>query len=181
MGHEWHTLTSKSIIGLINEFNGYQMDTNYGGIQKVSNVRITDRIFPTEDETRIFITRSSYGGNTAYIAAYTTKKLSKAYQNAFSNFKEKYKEYTEFRNNLTIAYGRTASKVTCPECGSSINLRYGKRFKNCPICGSNKIISDSNWKTLNTKRRMCEKAGENLKKEAEKNDVTFICGIEWHC
>lgn len=26
-----------------------------------------------------------------------------------------------------------------------------------------------------------EKAAENLSKEAEKNDVTFICDIEWHC
>ena len=46
---------------------------------------------------------------------------------------------------------------------------------------SPKIISDSNWKTLETKQRMSARAAENLKKEAEKNDVTFVCGIEWHC
>ena len=94
---------------------------------------------------------------------------------------DKQKEYTAFKNGLTIAYGRTASKATCPHCGSSINLQYGRRFKSCPVCGSPKIISDSNWKTLETKQRMVTKAAENLKKEAEKNDVTFICGIEWHC
>ena len=138
-------------------------------------------MFSTEGEAIAHITNSSYGGNTAYMAAYTTKKLSKGFQTAYSNFKDKQKEYTAFKDGLTIAYGRTASKATCPHCGSSINLQYGRRFRACPVCGSPKIISDSNWKTLETKQRMVTKAAENLKKEAEKNDVTFVCGIEWHC
>ena len=179
--HEWHTVKSKNPLNLIHEFMGYTFDTDYGGTQTVSNIKMLNRLLSNEDEARSLVTSTSYGGNTAYMVAYTTKKLTKAYQNAYANFEEKYKEYTAFRDNLTIAYGRSASKTTCPACGSSINLKYGKRFKACPVCGSNKIISDSNWKMLDTKRRMCVKAADNLSKEAEKNDVTFMCGIEWHC
>jgi len=179
--HEWHTRTSKNIQSLIDEFTGYEFDTDYGGRCKVSKVEITSRMFGNQEEAINSITRSSYGGSTAYLAAYTTKKLSKAYQNAFENFTTKYKEFLKFKDDLTIAYGRKSSKATCPHCGSSINLRYGKRLRVCPVCGSPKIISDSNWKALETKQRMSVKAAENLKKEAEKNDVTFVCGIEWHC
>ena len=179
--HEWHTTTSRDPFGLINQFIGYEFDTDYGGTLSVSNVRISDRMFTNHDDAVTHVTNSSYGGETAYMAAYTTKKLSKAYQNAYSNFLTKYKDYTSFKKNLTIAYGRSSSKVTCPNCGSSISLKYGSRFRNCPVCGSTKIISESNWKALDTKRKLCEKASENLKKEAEKNDVNFVCGIEWHC
>ena len=179
--HEWHTNSGKNILNLVDEFNEFEFETDYGGRQQVRDVRITNRMFSSHDDAITFVTNKSYGSGTAYLAAYTTKKLSKGYQNAFSNFIEKYNEYTRFKKDLTIAYGRTSSKATCPECGSSISLKYGKRFRSCPVCGSKKIISDSNWKTLETKRRMSEKAAENLAKEATKNDVTFVCGIEWHC
>ena len=179
--HEWHTNTSKNIQRLIDQFIGYQFSTDYGGNDEVKRVVVTNRVFATEDEALNYVTRTSYGGSTAYLAAFTTKKLSKAYQNAFDNFLSRKKEYEDFEKGLTIAYGRKASKVTCPECGSSINLAYGKRFRTCPVCGSRKIISDSNWKILETKKRMAAKAADNLSVEAEKNDVTFLCGIEWHC
>ena len=179
--HEWHTEESKNPLKLINEFIGFEFDTDYGGKQEVTNVNITKRVLSTHEDAITFVTNQSYGGETAYLAAYTTKRLSKGYQNAFDSFLAKYNEYVAFKKNLTIAYGRTATKVTCPECGSSINIKYGGKFKACPICGSRKIISDSNWKILDTKRRMVEKAAENLRKEAEKNEVTFVCGIEWHC
>ena len=180
--HEWHTNQSRNPLTLINEFNGYEFDTDYSyDREKVDNVKITNRVFQNHDDAITFVTNTSYGGNTAYLAAYTSKKLSKAYQNAFAYFIAKYNEYLGFEKGLTIAYGRTANKATCPSCGSSISLKYGSRFKVCPVCGSTKIISDSNWKTLETKLRMSEKAAENLSKEAEKNDVTFVCGIEWHC
>lgn len=178
--HEWHSSESKNPLDLINEFNGFVFDTDYGGRQKVNHVSLTNNVYKDDTSARSFILRTSYGGTTAYIAAYTTKRLSKAYQNAFGNFLGKYREYTSFKDNLTIAYGRNASKTTCPVCNSSINLQYGKRFKACPVCGSTKIISDSNWKALDTKKRMMQKAAENLAKEAEKNEVTFIGGIEWH-
>lgn len=179
--HEWHTNTSSNPLNLIREFDGYEFDTDYGGRQTVSGVKVTNRMFSKHEDALSFVTQASYTGNTAYLAAYTTKKLSKGYQNAFAGFLTKYNEYLDFRKNLTIAYGRKSAKATCPDCGSSINLKYGKRFKACPVCGSGKIISDSNWKALDTKRKMSEKAAENLSKEANKNDVTFICGIEWHC
>ena len=179
--HEWHTSESKNPLTLINEFTGYRFNTDYGGVQEVSKVDVTKRMFSSHEDAITFVTSQSYGGDTAYMAAYTVKRLSKGYQNAFEAFLTRYKEYQIFKNGLTIAFGRAASKVTCPNCSSSINLKYGKRFKACPVCGSTKIISDSNWKTLDTKRRMAERAAENLKKEAEKNDVTFVCGIEWHC
>lgn len=179
--HEWHTRESRNPLTLVNEFMGYEFNTDYGGSQDVTQVKTTNRVFSNKEDALRFVTSSSYGGNTAYMVAYTTKKLSKGYQNAFNYYLSKYNEYLEFKKNLTIAYGRKSSKVTCPDCGSSINLKYGKRFKSCPVCGSKKIISDSNWKTLDTKFRMSERAAENLNKEAEKNDVTFICGIEWHC
>lgn len=180
--HEWHTNTSKNPLNLINEFIGYEYDTDYGGRQEVKYVKITNKLFSDHDGALSYVTNTSYyAGETAYLAAYATKKLSKGYLNAYSAFITRYKEYTDFRDNLTIAYGRKSSKATCPDCGSSISLKYGNRFKACPVCGSKKIISDSNWKMLDTKRRMAEKAAENLSKEAEKNDVTFVCGIEWHC
>ena len=179
--HEWHTKTRKNPLTLIREFLGYEFDTDYGGRQEVKSVKTTNRMFSNEAAAISFVTGSSYGGNTAYMAAYTTKKLSKGYQNAFTSFLSKYNEYLDFKKNLTIAYGRKSSKATCPDCGSSISLKYGKNFKKCPVCGSKKIISDSNWKILDTKLKMAEKASESLSKEAEKNDVTFICGIEWHC
>ena len=179
--HEWHTNTSKNPLRLISELMGFEFDTDYGGRQEVSKVVTTSKMFPSHEDALNFVTRSSYGGNTAYMAAYTTKKLSKAYQNAFTAFLSKYNEYLDFKKNLTISYGRKSSKATCPDCESSISLKYGKNFRKCPVCGSKKIISDSNWKILDTKKRMSEKAAENLAKEAEKNDVTFVCGIEWHC
>ena len=181
MAHEWYIQKSRNPLDLIAEFDGFRFDTDYGGTLYVSSVKMLNKIFPSHDEAENYITDYSYGGETAYMAAYTTKKLSRGYQNAHANFLMRYNEYLKFEEDLTIAYGRKASKVTCPECGSSINLKYGNGFKMCPVCGSRKIISDSNWKTLETKKKMYEKAAENLSKEAEKNDVMFICGIEWHC
>lgn len=168
-------------MNLINEFDGFVYDTDYAGEQATKGVMITNKFFSTEDQAIDFVTKQSYYSEYACMAAYTTKKLSKGFSNAFSVFFARNKEYVEFRKNLTIAYGRKSSKATCPECGSSISLKYGHRFKTCPVCGSKKIISDSNWKTLETKKRMREKAAENLSKEAEKNDVMFVCGMEWHC
>lgn len=179
--HEWHTKISTNIQDLIDEFIGYQFSTDYSGSQEVTRVKILSNVYSSEDSARDYITRMSYGGNTAYLAAYTTKTLSKAYKSAFDNFLVRNNEYQSFKDNLTISYGRKANKVTCPDCWSSINLAYGKRYKACPVCGSRKIISDSNWKMLDTKRKMAVKAAEKLSIEATKNGITFICGIEWHC
>lgn len=178
--HEWHTEKSTNPLELINGFIGFEHSVD-DGYSTVEDVKITNRIFNNEEDAITFVTSQSYCSETAYLAAYTTKRLSKGYTDAFSNFFEKYREYQCFKNGLTIAYGRKSSKATCPECGSSINLKYGKRFRSCPVCGSKKIISDSNWKTLDTKKRMTEKAAQLLSKAAEKNEVTFVCGIEWHC
>ena len=179
--HEWHTSKSRNPLDLIHEFTGYEFDTDHSGRLEVTNVKMTNRMFSSHEEAITHVTNTSYGGETAYLAAYTTKNLTKGYQNAYKTFLTRHNEYMDFKNNLTIAYGRKSSKVTCPSCGSSINLKYGKKFVNCPICGSYKIISDSNWKTLDTKRGMVKKAADNLAKEATKNDVMFLCGIEWHC
>ena len=180
--HEWHTNTSRNPLNLIREFEDYTYGTDHSGILSVKTIKIVNQVFNTEEEAGSFVRRSSYGyNNTAYLSAFTTKKLSKAYQNAYASFISKYREWKAFEKGLTIGYGRKSSKVTCPTCGSSINLQYGGRFKCCPVCTSSKIISDSNWKILETKHNMCIKAAENLAREAEKNDVTFVCGIEWHC
>ena len=113
--HEWHTNTSKNPLRLISELMGFEFDTDYGGRQEVSKVVTTSKMFPSHEDALNFVTRSSYGGNTAYMAAYTTKKLSKAYQNAFTAFLSKYNEYLDFKKNLTISYGRKTSgiKVLC--------------------------------------------------------------------
>lgn len=179
--HEYHSNTSTNILYLIEDFMGYTFTTDYTGVETVDNVEVTNKVFKDSLETRNYITRASYGSNTAVIAAYTTKKLSKAYQNAFDNFITRRKEYSLFKRDLNIGFGRKSSKVTCPNCGSSINLHYGKKFKECPICHSKKIISDSNWKALEAKKNLMYKAGEILQREALKNDVIFMCGIEWHC
>ena len=179
--HQWHTNDGTRILALINEFKNFTFYTDYAGTQEVSEVYLTGKMFSSSEEAITYVTNHSYGGDDAYIAAYTTKKLTKGYQTAFKNFSTKYNDYLKFKKDLNIAYGRKASKATCPNCGSSISLQYGKYFKTCPVCGSKKIISDSNWKKLDTKWKMCEKASESLSKEAEKNGVTFVCGIEWHC
>lgn len=179
--HEWHTNTNKNPLNLISQFTGFKFTTDHSGPQTVTSIRLTGKILANEQDAITFVTNGSYGGRQAFLAAYTTKKLSKAYQNAYDSFVTKYNEFLKFKENLTIGYGRKASKVTCPSCESSISLKYGWKFKACPVCGSSKIISDSNWKTLETKHRLYVKAAENLAKEAEKNDVTFVCGIEWHC
>ena len=179
--HEWHTEQSRNPLNLIHEIDGFEFETDHSGSQAVLRVNVTNKVLSSHEEAIQFITGRSYGGTTAYLAAYTTKKLSKGYQNAFNTFLTRYNECLDFEKNLTIAYGRKSSKATCPNCGSSISLKYGGRFRACPVCGSTKIISDSNWKILKTKERMAERAAENLAKEAEKNDVMFVCGIEWHC
>ena len=178
--HEWHTSNSKNPYSLVKYYEDFKFDTDYNGREQVSSVRITNNVFSKEEDAKSFIARNSYGGTAAYMAAYSTKKLTRGYQNAFESFLQKYREYLLFRKNLTISYGRKSIRVTCPHCDSSITLKYGGKFKACPVCGSTKIISDSNWKTLETKRKLVEKASETLAKEAEKNDVTFVCGIEWH-
>lgn len=180
--HEWHTNKSYNPLTLINEFTGFEYNTDHSGRLRTKGVKVVNRMFASDEDAINFVTNQSYYSDYAYMAAYTTsKKLSKGYQNAYNNFFAKYNEYLNFSDSLTVAYGRTSTKATCPNCGSSISLKYGNRFKACPVCGSGKIISDSNWKTLETKKRMSEKAAENLAKEAEKNGVLFVCGMEWHC
>ena len=179
--HEWHTNTSRNPLKLINEFEDFEYRTDWGGMQKNKQVKMTGKIFTNEEDAINFVTGQSYYSGSAYMAAYTQKKLSKGYQNAYADFIKKQNEYLKFRDNLTIAYGRKANKVTCPDCGSSISLKYGARFTHCPVCMSSKIISDSNWNILETKERMAKKAAENVSKEAEKIDLCFVCGIEWHC
>ena len=178
--HEWHTKSGRNPLDLIGEFENFEYDTDFGR-DNVKDVYITGNVLANKEEAINFVTNKSYGGSTAYMASYSPNKITKACKNAFNSFLEKHKEYVSFRDNLTIAYGRKSSKATCPTCGSSINLKYGNKFRSCPVCGSKKIISDSNWKTLETKHKMCVKAAESLSKEAEKNDLTFVCGIEWHC
>ena len=178
--HEWHTKSNTNPLYLINEFIGFEHSVDEG-YSTVENVKVTNRMFNNRDDAVSFVTRQSYGGETAYMASYTTKQPRRGYQVAFSNFIERYNEYLKFKRDLTIAYGRKSSKATCPDCGSAISLKYGNRFKSCPVCGSKKIISDSNWKALEAKKRMAERAAEHLSVEAAKNDVMFVCGIEWHC
>lgn len=179
--HEWHTNNSVNPMKLINEFLGYAYETDYAGWQEVDNIKITNKIFPTHEDAITYVTDSSYHSGSAWLAAYAVKKLSKGYQAAFNTFVTRYNEWINFEKNLTIAYGRKSSKATCPHCGSSIALKYGAQYKRCPVCGSKEIISDSNWKMLETKKRMCEKSAENLSKEAVKSGLSFVCGIEWHC
>ena len=180
--HEWHTNKSTNPWSLIKEYTGFEYDTDYAGTQRVEGVKMLNKVFDNEDDAINYVTKTSYYSGYAYMVICTNnKKLSKAYGHALSNFFLRYKEYVNFDENLTIAYGRKSSKATCPTCGSSISLKYGKHFKECPVCGGRKIISDSNWKMLDTKRRLAEKAAENLSKEAKKNHVMFVCGFEWHC
>ena len=127
--HEWHTNSSRNPLNLINEFTGFEYDTDYAGMQRVDKVKMTGRMFNNREDTLNFVTNSSYYSGSAFMAAYTTKKLSKGYQSAYANFLSKYNEYVAFGDNLTISYGRKSEKATCPNCGSSISLKYGKRFK----------------------------------------------------
>lgn len=178
--HEWHTDKSTNIQNLIDKFIGYDYNSSNGN-ETISDVSITNRTFDNETAARNYVTECSYGSNTAYIATITNQKTTKAYQKAFSNYLDRRKDYVDFHKHLNIGTGRKSSKVTCPECNSSINLKFGSRFKYCPVCKSTKIISDSNWNMLETKKRLMRKAAETLNNEALKCGVTFICGFEWHC
>lgn len=178
--HEWHTKSSPDILSLVNEFEGYNYRDDYGS-QTVRGVIISERVFTDTEAACTYVTDTSYRGRNAYIATCYNKKVTKAYQNAFRSFLDKYNECVKFEKELTIAYDRKSSKATCPNCESSISLSYGRNFKRCPVCGSTKIISDSNWKTLETKRGMVKKASQSLKEEAIKCGVVFVGGFEWHC
>lgn len=118
---------------LINEFIGFEYETDYAGTQEVSKVKITGNMFSNKDDALNYVTSKSYYSGMAYLAAYTSKKLTKGYRNAYDNFIARYNEYLDFEKNLTIAYGRKSAKVACPSCGSSISLKYGNRFKECPV------------------------------------------------
>lgn len=180
--HEWHTQSGNNVFALMKSFTGYEYRTDYADeTQHISSVTLLNRFFATKEEAINHVTNYSYGGNTAFIAMVCPKKKSKAFEKAYTSFCEKNRDYQKFNMELTISYGRKANKVTCPHCNSSINLTYGDRYKHCPVCGSDKIISDSNWNMLATKKRLVQKASDNLAIEASKCDITFVCGFEWHC
>lgn len=180
--HEWRTHRSTNLLQLISWFKGFQYQTDYNDDTSViQHVNVLNRTFKDASEAANYATSQSYGSGSACIVMHAPGKITKAFTTAFDNFVARKKEYDAFERNLNIGYGRKSSKVSCPNCGSSINLRYGSRFKACPICTSKKIISDSNWKTLETKEKLMEKANSLLQKEAAKAGIEFVGGFEWHC
>jgi predicted RNA-binding Zn-ribbon protein involved in translation (DUF1610 family) len=180
--HERRTERSTNLLQLISWFKGISYQTDYRDeFSVIKNARVLNRTFKDASEAANYAASQSYGSDSACVVMHAPGKITKAFTAAFESFTTRKKEYEDFERNLTIGYGRKSSKVTCPNCGSSISLRYGSRFKACPICTSKKIISDSNWKTLETKEKLMEKANNLLQKEASKVGVEFVGGFEWHC
>lgn len=180
--HEWHICRNTNLNSLINEFIGFEYRTDWtDAVQTIKRVTISDRSFNDTKSAEIYVCNSSYGDDGAVIAMLVgNKKATKGFQKALENYKTKRKDYLSLERDLNLGYGRKSEKVTCPQCNSSISLKYGSRFKACPVCGSKKIISDSNWKSLETKKKLMIKASEALAEEAVKNSISFVGGFEWH-
>lgn len=181
--HQRISRSSSKFLDLVNEFKGYSYQTDHSDRpDEIKDVRLISGTYNDQEELLDTLCSRSYGNpGCAYIGIYLPKKSSKAFLNARSDFEKKLKDYKDFEKSLDITYGRKSSKVTCPRCGSNISLAYGKGKTSCPVCHSSKIISDSNWKKLKTKKDIMEKASLKLDNEVGKLGGTFICGFEYHC
>lgn len=171
------------IMNLVKRFLDIEYKTDYSDYsEKVNNVIVTDEINKDSEALGDRLCSKAYwgGGGSAYIGTYIPGKITKAFEAALSNFLEKRKDYLNFKKILNIGYGRKSAKVTCPNCDSNISLKYGSRFKTCPICGSSKIISDSNHKKLETKKKLVNKAAGNLNSEVSKLGGFFVGGFSYH-
>lgn len=181
--HNYEYRTGTNLLSLINYFKDYtyRSDRYDDREETPDGVQLVSGTYKSLDEAVEKAKNTSYwSGTTIAITVNVPGKVTKAYTNAFKSFWDKRKEAEKFEKELNIGYGRKSTKVTCPNCESSISLKYGSRHKCCPICGSTKIISDSNWKSLSTKKNMVLKSAEALSKEASKNNVTFVAAIGWH-
>lgn len=179
--HEWCIRKSTDIDYLKRYFKGYQHDSDNGYIE-IEDVRMSSRVFKTYEEASSYIqANTEYDGRDAIIVTVVPNKTSKAYDKAKARFEEVNKDYTKFKKALNVGYGRKSDKVTCPHCGSAISVKYGGRYTECPVCGSTKIISDSNWNTLKTKENMVKKAAAKMEEEATKCGIYYVGGSEWHC
>jgi len=181
--HNYEHRSGTNVLQLIDYFLSfpYRSDGNDDREAYPTSVRFMSETFTSKSEAEDKAgDRSYWDGTCIAIAKVTSGKVTKAFTTAYNNFIEKRKEFTTFKRELNIGYGRKSTKVTCPNCGSSISLRYGSRFKECPVCGSKKVISDSNWKILHTKEGLMIKASDTLAREAGKCGVTFVAAIGWH-
>lgn len=180
--HQTISNSSTNILNLIDEFKDQYYQTDYhDSPDRIMDVKLVSGISNNSSDLCDSLCRKSYGTDYAYVGTYIPKKVSKGFTNAMEDFKKKWKDYTDFKAELDITYGRKSSKVTCPRCESNISLAFGKRKTCCPVCGSRKIISDSNWKRLDTKLEILKKAASKLSLEIGKIGGKFICGFEYHC
>lgn len=180
--HQRLSRSSSKFLDLVNEFKGYSYQTDYNDKPyEIKDVLLISGTFNDQEKLRNTLCGRSYGTDYAYAGIYLPKKSSKAFLNARNDFEKKLKDYNDFKRSLDITYGRKSNKVTCPRCGSNISLAYGKGKICCPVCSSSKIISDSNWNKLKTKKEIMEKASLKISTEVEKLGGTFICGFEYHC
>lgn len=177
--HEWKSRTSTSLSVLERFFTDMEHATD-DGYDTCKGVRMITKEFTNDDEARAYLTRASYGDNKAACGLVVTSKKTKEWETAYARFNTRHKELNDFEKNLSAAYGRTSERVTCPHCKSSMARKYLTRTKVCPVCGSREIISDSNWKALELKRRLYNEAEQNLAKISEKCGIHFMAAFEWH-
>lgn len=181
--HNYIRRKGTNILKLIDEF----MDITFypdcsDGPENIKSVIITDTISNDSSKLQDNMEEKSYWGgqDTAYVGTFIPGKTTKAFQNALKDFLDKRKDWKTFKSELNIGFGRKSSKVTCPKCESSISLKYGHRFKNCPVCGSTEIISSSNWKRLETKNELMKKSAIKLETEIGKLGGCFVGGFGYH-
>ena len=179
--HEWKTRTSSSRKRLEEIFT-FTHETD-DGYDTVRGVTWENKEFTNEEEAQAYCQRRSYGSDYACGVTIVKGKKSKAYLNALERYNTRKKEYDTFNRELSMAYGRTSEKTTCPNCKSSINTKYAavRHFRTCPVCGSMEVISKSNWEKLALKERLAEEAEANLGKEAQKCGIYYLASFEWHC
>lgn len=182
--HEWHTQKSTNPEDLIRHFSefSYQSDWYDGETKYVNGVHWSGREFKNDADGINYCSSASYGDTRASGCIIVPNKKSKGFINALERYNVRRREFEEFDNELNIGYGRTSEKVTCPCCKSMINraIAQRRRFRNCPICGSEEIISKSNWDKLKLKKKLLAEAAENLSKEAIKCDIHWLASFEWH-
>ena len=177
--HEWRKRSPVNILDLQKEFINFEYNTDYGRCI-IKDIKILDKEFKSEEEAYNFCLAKSYGSDEPIVVRVVTGKQTKAFLNAQDSWKEKHKEFLNFKKEFSAAYGRKSKRTTCPTCGSSITTVYLKNRKSCPVCKSLEIISNANWKKFATKEKQYKEACARYAKQCDKCGVYWVGGFEWH-
>jgi len=181
--HNRERYSSSSMESIKRYFIGIS-DSHADGPTTCNSVRFLEKEFTDMDAAEDYAAKQSYYMDYAVAVKVVPKggKKTKTLINLEARAKKAVKEYETLEKSLDIAYGRTSKMVKCPHCGSQINRSIAKQrhYDKCPVCGSTKIISDSNWNTLKRKKKMMEDAEKALGHAYGKAGYIWVAAWEYH-